>query len=176
MNRQRGASIQTQLCGVVFATALMVSTGARASTVDASTEFDISLANSPATTVELDFGNVALGSTLVANITVSNLTGVQISFSAPINGSFDSCTGTLAANSTCTETANFLALGSGPETAGLGQTFDFTVAGGLVREKVTLDVSYTVTPLPAALPLFATGLCAMGLIGWRRKRKAQAVA
>ena len=29
------------------------------------------------------------------------------------------------------------------------------------------------TPLPAALPLFATGLGAMGLFGWRRKRKAQ---
>ena len=32
------------------------------------------------------------------------------------------------------------------------------------------------TPLPAALSLFATGLGAMGLFGWRRKRKAQAVA
>ena len=32
------------------------------------------------------------------------------------------------------------------------------------------------TPLPAALPLFATGLGALGLLGWRRKRKAQAVA
>jgi hypothetical protein len=31
------------------------------------------------------------------------------------------------------------------------------------------------TPLPAALPLFATGLGAMGLLGWRRKRKASAV-
>jgi hypothetical protein len=30
------------------------------------------------------------------------------------------------------------------------------------------------TPLPAALPLFATGLGAMGLFGWRRKRKAVA--
>ncbi len=28
-----------------------------------------------------------------------------------------------------------------------------------------------VTPLPAALPLFATGLGAMSLLGWRRKRK-----
>ena len=27
-------------------------------------------------------------------------------------------------------------------------------------------------PLPAALPLFATGLGALGLFGWRRKRKA----
>jgi hypothetical protein len=32
------------------------------------------------------------------------------------------------------------------------------------------------TPLPAALPLFATGLGALGLCGWRRKRKAQAIA
>ena len=32
------------------------------------------------------------------------------------------------------------------------------------------------TPLPAALPLFATGLGALGLLGWRRKRKAQAIA
>ncbi len=32
------------------------------------------------------------------------------------------------------------------------------------------------TPLPAALPLFATGLGALGLLGWRRKRKTQAVA
>lgn len=30
------------------------------------------------------------------------------------------------------------------------------------------------TPLPAALPLFATGLGAMGLFGWRRKRKSAA--
>ncbi len=30
------------------------------------------------------------------------------------------------------------------------------------------------TPLPAALPLFATGLGVMGLFGWRRKRKNNA--
>jgi len=27
------------------------------------------------------------------------------------------------------------------------------------------------TPLPAALPLFSSGLCAFGLLGWRRKRR-----
>jgi hypothetical protein len=32
------------------------------------------------------------------------------------------------------------------------------------------------TPLPAALPLFATGIGGLGLLGWRRKRKAQATA
>ena len=39
------------------------------------------------------------------------------------------------------------------------------------------DISVTAaavgaTPLPATLPLFATGLGAMGLLGWRRKRKS----
>ena len=32
------------------------------------------------------------------------------------------------------------------------------------------------TPLPATLPLFASGLAALGLLGWRRKRKAAAIA
>jgi hypothetical protein len=32
------------------------------------------------------------------------------------------------------------------------------------------------TPLPAALPLFATGLGALGLFGWRRKKKSAALA
>jgi hypothetical protein len=31
-------------------------------------------------------------------------------------------------------------------------------------------------PVPAALPLFATGLGAFGLFGWRRKRKAASIA
>lgn len=34
----------------------------------------------------------------------------------------------------------------------------------------------TATPLPAALPLFASGLSALGLFGWRRKRKVQSAA
>ena len=32
------------------------------------------------------------------------------------------------------------------------------------------------TPLPATLPLFATGLGALGLLGWRRKKKAALAA
>jgi len=32
------------------------------------------------------------------------------------------------------------------------------------------------TPLPAALPLFATGLGCLGLLGWRRKRRVHAAA
>ena len=33
-----------------------------------------------------------------------------------------------------------------------------------------------VPPLPAALPLFASGLGGLGLLGWRRKRKKAALA
>ena len=43
------------------------------------------------------------------------------------------------------------------------------VPGGEIR-------GFLVTPLPSAFPLFATGLGALGLLGWRRKRKAAAVA
>jgi hypothetical protein len=39
----------------------------------------------------------------------------------------------------------------------------------------SVDVS-AATTLPAALPLFASGLGAMGLFGWRRKRKGAATS
>jgi hypothetical protein len=38
------------------------------------------------------------------------------------------------------------------------------------------DLITTTTPVPATLPLFATDLGAIGLLGWRKKRKGQAVA
>jgi hypothetical protein len=43
----------------------------------------------------------------------------------------------------------------------------------------TISYNFTTTaatPLPAALPLFATGIGGLGLLGWRRKRKVKAVA
>jgi hypothetical protein len=36
------------------------------------------------------------------------------------------------------------------------------------------SLSGDVVPLPAALPLFASGLVELLLLGWRRKRKANA--
>jgi hypothetical protein len=41
---------------------------------------------------------------------------------------------------------------------------------------VELPENPAATPIPAALPLFATGIGGLGLLGWRRKRRAQAVA
>ena len=45
-------------------------------------------------------------------------------------------------------------------------TFDFAI------DNVTFNQPLSSVPLPAALPLFATGLVGLGLLGWRRKRVA----
>lgn len=51
------------------------------------------------------------------------------------------------------------------------------VATGSTQFPLFADIAFVevvVTPLPAALPLFATGLGALGVVGWRRKRKQAA--
>jgi hypothetical protein len=52
------------------------------------------------------------------------------------------------------------------ETVGRGQGFSFNYA--------VAGAAPGTTPLPATLPLFATGLGVMGLLGWRRKRRGVA--
>jgi hypothetical protein len=49
---------------------------------------------------------------------------------------------------------------------------DSGASGAFVLELGDWSYPATATPLPAALPLFATGLGALGLFGGRRKRKA----
>ena len=85
---------------------------------------------------------------------------------------------------------NFWGVGSGDYTYHLSlniiangdSTIAFNFIGnstqGWSDEGFGIDnVSVSGTPLPAALPLFATGLGALGLLGWRRKRKnAAAIA
>ena len=59
---------------------------------------------------------------------------------------------------------------------------DVPITGSIVNGPSHTDVIYGITgdlvptPLPAALPLFASGLGALGLLGWRRKRKSAALA
>jgi hypothetical protein len=54
--------------------------------------------------------------------------------------------------------------------------FPFLDAGYHFDNVVVEDVTQTATPLPAALPIFATGLGALWLLGWRRNMKAARVA
>jgi len=55
--------------------------------------------------------------------------------------------------------------GSDGDRAGLGST------GSSANNTNPGEWTVTAVPIPAALPLFATGLGLMGLLGWRRKRK-----
>jgi hypothetical protein len=61
-----------------------------------------------------------------------------------------------------------------------GLFFTYTTSAHPLDEINTVG-SFTLTelratPLPAALPLFTTGLGALGLLGWRRKKKAAVTA
>jgi hypothetical protein len=82
--------------------------------------------------------------------------------------------GSIAVNSSCTVSLTVVGtmLGSFTDTIG---NVSSTNGGTGNTATATLDVGVTATPLPAALPLFATGLGGFGLLGWRRKRKVQAV-
>ncbi len=51
------------------------------------------------------------------------------------------------------------------------EAFGINDAGQIVG-RLDAGAGAGATPLPAALPLFASGLGALGLLGWRRKRKA----
>lgn len=66
---------------------------------------------------------------------------------------------------------------------GVSNWADIAFDSGLAFSGLTVDGvpiegedDIAVIPLPAALPLFATGLGALGLLGWRRKKKAAALA
>jgi hypothetical protein len=52
---------------------------------------------------------------------------------------------------------------------------DGSIGSGSVTNDPGTWIPVTPTPLPAALPLFAAGLGALGLLGWRRKRTARTV-
>ena len=47
---------------------------------------------------------------------------------------------------------------------------------GPIPESGIVEFAIAETPLPGALSLFAGGLGAIGLLGWRRRRKATAIA
>ena len=62
-------------------------------------------------------------------------------------------------------------------TASVDPFFQFPVGYSLdISSGVGNSPLSDATPLPAALPLFATGLGALGLFGWRRKKKAATLA
>jgi len=57
------------------------------------------------------------------------------------------------------------------------QFFDPSKTGAVGIDNLVFNVErlpVSVVPLPAALPLYGTGLAIMGFIGWRRRQKSMA--
>ena len=58
----------------------------------------------------------------------------------------------------------------------INDQYNETTSGTATFTELLGGGTQTTTPLPATLPLFATGLGTLGLLGWRRKRKNAAIA
>jgi hypothetical protein len=89
-----------------------------------------------------------------------SVVGAPVPFSSPTAFTFTSTTGPLTSVTIAT-TATGLAGNANVSF----NPISFSAISGL-----------EVVPLPATLPLFASGLGALGLLGWRRKRTARAAA
>jgi hypothetical protein len=73
----------------------------------------------------------------------------------------------IAANSIFAAIPGVFFAHNGGGSTDIGTSFTFTPASA------GTNPAPDPTPLPAALPLLATGLGALGLLGWRRKRKSR---
>ena len=87
------------------------------------------------------------------------------------------CGASLTAGNSCTAVLHYFTNAADFNgDLGLNRS-EFVIGDNLETANVSMFYQMTIvdpnpTPLPAALPLFATGLGALGLLGWRRKRKA----
>ena len=124
-----------------------------------------------------------------ATVTVDSLpTATLVNAAAAVNrtvgvAGFASTTGSnlfFATNAAFTTYAlGFIDPTTGPAFAAgtASATFGTTTGGTFtITPTVGSEATFSAVPLPAALPLFGSGLGALGLFGWRRKRRAQAVA
>jgi hypothetical protein len=122
----------------------------------------------------------------VASVAVATQAGVSYTLtfelgSDPTYGVQDGLT--VAVNNATAQSQQFTSTNTGQHNLWQLETFTFVATGastiitltGTTGDKyiglddVALNIT---TPLPAALPLFATGLGGLGLLGWRRKRRA----
>jgi hypothetical protein len=135
-----------------------------------------------------DTTGVVFGQTItLAPSTISYIVGGGVEAITPFTKTFTgsggvSYTETLTSISATTSAANALTLtlfgtisgGAFPAGAGAEMILNANQAGGPGHATNFSATELSTVPVPAALPLFAGGLGALGLFGWRRKKRAQA--
>jgi hypothetical protein len=178
---------RSSVATLVVGTALALSPiSARASVVYGYTGNDYSLVSSPFTTSEKVTGSVTFSSALGNSVpfgsatpiafsfsdgagdTISNLNDTSFAFFFGTNPSGGISSWEVEVTSASASISSFT--GEDEVTGTSGSQFGLSFVGGQWGPAISA------TPLPAALPLFAGGLGAMGLLGWRKKRKTAAIA
>jgi len=165
-----------------------VATPARAATITQTYNYSITIAGGPIPW----FGSV----TLTFDPTVASPSAPPDAFSSnlpPSYGSFVFITGaTVLIGDNCSGLSCGVSAGADRaffaftvDSSGLNPVFSSADLSSVTNNTrvftgtsgtVTVAAAAAATPLPAALPLFATGLGALGLLGWRRKKKAVPLA
>lgn len=150
---------------------------------------DFTGVSGPYTTADSVTGSMTLSAALGDNLNLATVTPTAFSFSdgvqtisSPNTSSFMFSTDA-SGNITQYNVSLLTPLGPGTIAAinvlTLTTEDDVSFNGSTATTGVTSPGVWStaaVTPLPAALPLFATGLGLTGLFGWRRKRKGPAIA
>jgi hypothetical protein len=131
--------------------------------------FDPTQTYTDSTGITLNTQNISLDSPLVFDYSPS--TGELV-----VGGSSDGAAGVYLESGNADFYLQILAFTSAPTFNQLGYvtedgSYFYSAIGTGAGSSVTVT-PVSATPLPAALPLFATGFGVMGLFGWRRKRKA----
>ena len=136
-----------------------------------------------------NFGGMGVGTGNTGGDQDDNINGTNIltlTFSSPITLTgvatlFASAHGTLGNGDPVSGTTGFFLLDGVKTSFSSANDNSLSITGTVFtfEEDTSSDptfyvsaLDYSTTPLPAALPLFATGLGAMGLLSWRRNRKA----
>lgn len=129
----------------------------------------------PTTIGSNTYSAATVGSSIVESFSLSSNPGlVPLLFKSITGGTLAVNGGTISGGGT-TSIAFFLANGNQTayaffDDSGAGPDKDYDDM--VVRIDVVVPPPVTPVPLPAALPLFASGLGAIGVLAWRRKRKA----
>lgn len=118
-------------------------------------------------------GSTPLVNTFTSNSVTSGWTITEQTFYDPANGIFSPAIPIGSAKTFTTfDTAQLFVSASFAGTYSITELYTIVTDGsGSVLGTINLATDTTAAPLPAALPLFAFGLGALALLGWRRKRK-----